>query len=127
MKELLLSEEQGSVKEKAVTLTFDDDGFASDTVEINGTLEFIQLKKQISNVGFPVIEITSNKLVEPILFVTLHKSAIYPVRMLCSGVQGEPLAELNYKHSKIPLRDTLIITATSGTPKNKLEVLIRYA
>ena len=126
MKEILL-DEQRKIKERILTLTLDDKGMADEKVTINGFLEFIQLKKQIEGVGSPMVTIISDKLVEPILSVTLEKSAIYPVRTLNSDVKGNALAELNYQHSKIPLNDELTLLVTNGTPRNKLEVLIRYA
>lgn len=125
--DLLMRISETRIKEKKLELFFDDKGVAKGEVEINGSLEFIQLKKQFDSVGEPIIKITSDKLVEPILEMVLSNSGMYPVRTLCVNQRGEPLEILNYTYDKLPLNDTLIVEATSGSPKTKLEVLIRYA
>jgi len=116
-----------SVKEELIEIILDEKGSGFGKVEINGYLEFIQFRKQFNSLGTPNVLITSEKLVEPILETVLEKSALYPVRILCSNPFGDPRDILNYEHTKIPLNDIIKVEISSGTPRSKIEVLIRYA
>jgi len=116
-----------NVKEQIIEIILDERGSGLGKVEINGYLEFIQFRKQFNSLGTPNVLVLSEKLVEPILETVLEDSAIYPVRFLCTDPFGDPRNILNYEHTKLPLNDVVEVEITCGTPRSKIEVLIRYA
>jgi len=115
-----------NIKEKTAEIRLDDKGNGSTTLEVSGYLNFIQIKKQFDNIGEPVITVTSDKLVEPILKTTVKKSAIYPVRFMGSDVGGEPLNILSQQNFKMALNDTIKIQVSNGLANSRIEVLVRY-
>ena len=124
MDEILLQKKDNSrIKDAKLELILNEQGVARGTVEIDGWIEFIQIKKQL-DVGEPLVKISSSDLVEPILDITVDKSTIYPVRYLCSGIDGSPLAD--FKFGRIPVKGTVKVEVYNGTPRSRMEVLIRY-
>jgi len=115
-----------NVKEIESEIRLNNKGEGSDSVNVTGYLEFIQIKKQFDNIGEPIVTITSDKLVEPILDTTVKKSAIYPVRTLGSDLRGQPLNINGSQNYRVPLKDTLNIKVRNGLPNSRVDVLVRY-
>lgn len=115
-----------NVKEIEAEIRLNEKGEGSATASVTGYLDFIQVKKQFDSIGEPIVTVTSDKLVEPILRTTVKKSGIYPVRTIGTDLKGEPLNILNNQHMKIPLKDTLNINVSNGLPNSRIDVLIRY-